>query len=147
MFSSPFCNLSRRISHQETASLHQQQEDPTDLSHRKAAVSHTSREQGRGKNPSPFFALMFAALMALRREASPGHSITNHHQRGSVNIQVSSCFSCYMIALERKINSNFKKENTIFIIARSLYGLKKEKALACRFTSCNFVSCFKTCLL
>lgn len=54
MLSSPSRHSSCRISHQETASLHQQQEDPTDLSQGKTAVSHTSREQGRGKRSLTF---------------------------------------------------------------------------------------------
>lgn len=45
----PSRHSSCRISHQETASLHQQQEDPTDLSRGKTAVSHTSRDQGGKK--------------------------------------------------------------------------------------------------
>lgn len=82
----PSRHSSCRISHQETASLHQQQEDPTDLSRGKTAVSHTSREQGEKKNKtkqkrkkkSHLFPLMLAPCFNANRPAEEsGHRLSH----------------------------------------------------------------------
>lgn len=125
----PRCNVARRISHRATASLPQQQGDPTGLSHRPAAARHTSREWG-GKKPSTTFC--FHALAALQRESlCRGQSCPALPQRAvgqRAPLRSQRLPATRLLWKERLIPTLKKK--TLFLSLPGVYmGLKKKKHL------------------